>query len=98
MFITYLACRLSAKNRNQPRNHTLDNRMWAIVTFYTHRADFCAFLRLSSTDLTLHYEKIHPENKGISPWNIVSNCGLYFAIFRDSATVVLTRCFKLLSF
>ena len=30
--MTHVTCRLTAKNRDQPRDHTLGNRLW--VTFY----------------------------------------------------------------
>jgi len=32
--MTYVACRLTAKNRDQLRNPTLSNRVWATFTFY----------------------------------------------------------------
>ena len=31
--MTHVACRLTAKNRDQLRNHTLGNRVWATFTF-----------------------------------------------------------------
>jgi len=33
--MTHVTCRLTAKNRNQLRNPTLSNRVWAIFTFFT---------------------------------------------------------------
>ena len=33
MYITHLTCRLTAKNRDQLRNPTLGNRVWATFTF-----------------------------------------------------------------
>jgi len=33
--MTHITCRLTAKNRDQFRNATLDNRVWATFTFYT---------------------------------------------------------------
>ena len=32
-FMTHVTCRLSANNRDQLRNHTLGNRVWASFTF-----------------------------------------------------------------
>ena len=32
-FITHVTCRLTANNRDQLRNHTLGNRVWATFTF-----------------------------------------------------------------
>jgi len=33
--MTYVTCRLTAKNRDQLRNPTLGNRVWATFTFFT---------------------------------------------------------------
>jgi len=33
-FMTHVTCRLSAKNRDQLRNPTLGNRVWATFTFF----------------------------------------------------------------
>ena len=33
-FMTHVTCRLTAKNRDQLRNPTLGNRVWATFTFY----------------------------------------------------------------
>jgi len=35
-FMTYVTCRLTAKNRDQLRNPTLGNRVWATFTFLVH--------------------------------------------------------------
>jgi len=32
-FMTHVTCRLTAKNRDQLRNSTLGNRVWATLTF-----------------------------------------------------------------
>jgi len=32
-FMTHVTCRLTAKNRDQPRNPTLGNRVWTTFTF-----------------------------------------------------------------
>ena len=34
-FMTHVTCRLTTKNRDQLRNPTLDNRVWASFTFLT---------------------------------------------------------------
>jgi len=34
-FMTHVTCRLTANNRDQLRNPTLDNRVWATFTFFT---------------------------------------------------------------
>ena len=36
--MTHATCRLTAKNRDQLRNPTLGNRVWAICTFTAYRA------------------------------------------------------------
>ena len=33
--MTHVTCRLTAKNRDQLRNPTLGNRVWAVFAFYT---------------------------------------------------------------
>jgi len=35
--MTHVTCRLTAKNRDQLRNPTLGNRVWAIFTFFIVR-------------------------------------------------------------
>ena len=35
-FMTHVTCRLTAKNRDQLRNPTLGNRVWATFTFFYH--------------------------------------------------------------
>jgi len=35
-FVTYVTCRLTARNRDQLRNPTLGNRVWATFTFLTN--------------------------------------------------------------
>jgi len=35
--MTHVTCRLTAKNRDQLRNRTLGNRVWATFTFYLCR-------------------------------------------------------------
>ena len=37
----YVTCRLTAKNRDQLRNPTLGNRVWATFTFYLHFPVLC---------------------------------------------------------
>ena len=34
--MTHVTCRLTAKNRDQLRNPTLGNRVWATFTFFSH--------------------------------------------------------------
>ena len=34
-FMTHVTCTLTAKNRDQLRNPTLGNRVWATFTFFT---------------------------------------------------------------
>ena len=34
--MTHVTCRLTAKNRDQLRNPTLGNRVWASFTFFTY--------------------------------------------------------------
>ena len=39
--MTHITCRLTAENRDQLRNPTLGNRLWATFTFlYSHDSDF----------------------------------------------------------
>ena len=33
-FMTHVTCRLTAKNRDQLRNHKLSNRVWSNFTFF----------------------------------------------------------------
>ena len=40
-FMTHLTCRLSVKNRDQLRNPTLGNRVWATFTFLVTTAKTC---------------------------------------------------------
>jgi len=38
--MTHVTCRLTAKNRDQLRNPTLGNRVWATFTFYNKLSDY----------------------------------------------------------
>ena len=40
--MTHITCRLTAKNRDQLRNRTLGNRVWATFTFFSYlRVEYC---------------------------------------------------------
>jgi len=39
-FMTHVTCRLTARNRDQLRNPTLGNLVWAIFTFYTAQVNW----------------------------------------------------------
>ena len=44
--MTHVTCRLTAKNRDQLRNPTLGNRVWATFTFlYATRRDYATKIR-----------------------------------------------------
>jgi len=64
--MTHITCRLTAKNRNQLRNPTLGNRVWATFTFLSlvgvKDAGRGVFGRhtLSPTSATTHYSS--PDN------------------------------------
>ena len=45
-FMTHVTCRLPTKNRDQLRNPTLANRVWATFTFLRSKIFFLALLRL----------------------------------------------------
>jgi len=45
--MTHLTCRLTAKNRDQLRNPTLGNRVWATFAFYVTSAKHSSVLVLS---------------------------------------------------
>ena len=51
-FMTHVTCRLTAKNRDQLRNTTLGNRVWATFTFFRS-------LYMGAT------ENARPENAGL---------------------------------
>ena len=44
-----ITCRLTAKNRDQLRNPTLGNRVWASFTFFYHIVDMCLLQCKTST-------------------------------------------------
>jgi len=53
--MTHVTCRLTAKNRDQPRNPTLGNRVWATFTFFTrvHITNSISIGSVISAQLTL---------------------------------------------
>ena len=42
--MTHVTCRLTAKNQNQLRNHTLGSQVWANFTFFTWQILKCSLL------------------------------------------------------
>ena len=46
--MTHVSCRLTAKNRDQLRNPTLGNRVWAAFTFLPSKLSACVRLCVSS--------------------------------------------------
>jgi len=44
--MTYITCRLTAKNRDQLRNRTLGNRVWANFTTFTLNVHYFTFFTL----------------------------------------------------
>jgi len=44
VYVTHVTCRLTAKNRDQLRNPTLGNLVWATFTFYRSEYGKCAVI------------------------------------------------------
>ena len=69
--MTHVTCRLTVKNRDQLRNPTLGNRVWATFTFFTteSRAWFCSktaqIIAKTSTSLQL---SVSDMNGGVLAW------------------------------
>jgi len=63
--MTHVTCRLTAKNRDQLRNPTLGNRVWATFTFllYSYRLYTYAF---SALTLLVGRQEGHPACKTLS--------------------------------
>jgi len=63
--MTHVTCRLTAKNRDQLRNPTLGNRVWATFTFllYSYRLYTYAF---SAFTLLVGRQEGHPACKNLS--------------------------------
>ena len=51
--MTHVTCRLTAKNRDQLRNPTVGNRVWAAFTFYTVRVGHVATVGIAVADSVL---------------------------------------------
>ena len=49
--MTHVTCRLTAKNRDKLRKHTLGNRVWAIFTFLELRATTPFYTEPTITDV-----------------------------------------------
>ena len=62
-FMTHVTCRLTAKNRDQLRNPTLGNRVWATFTFFTCQYDCC---RSSSSGELSGQEQPSAQSSGTS--------------------------------
>jgi len=54
--MTHVTCRLTAKNRNQLRNPTLGNRVWATFTFFLQE-------ELANVNMA-KYRKLQQEMEG----------------------------------
>ena len=60
---THVTCRLSAKNRDQLRNPTLGNRVWAIFTLFTEKKPQCRYRQTTgalSLTVTLLFHNCNP--------------------------------------
>jgi len=56
--MTHITCRLTAKNRDQRRNPTLGNRVWATFTFFIFSATFLPKLS-KPVDVCWSYGRLH---------------------------------------
>ena len=64
--MTYVTCRLTAKNRDQLRKSTLGNRVWAIFTFFY--LSFLVFPSFLTTDL----QPVEPVTRRIAALLLVT--------------------------
>jgi len=55
----HVTCRLTAKNRDQLRNPTLGNRVWATFTFFTQKSGVCDNAPEGSVLLVLEIPEFH---------------------------------------
>ena len=73
-FVTHVTCRLTAKNRDQLRNPTLGNRVWATVTFFNvtrlRHGVFAARLRAIFQRRESHYT-VGPHTRCYSAGQVV---------------------------
>ena len=84
--MTHVTCRLTAENRNQLRNPTLDNRVWTTFTFSTFRASQHRRLRAyynrrrfpkpKQLSLETQRRQTVDQRVGRSIWNLVRNTGI----------------------
>ena len=59
-FMTHITCRLTAKNRDQLRNPTLGNRVWATFTFFYHgESDIRFYFAKSISFITSFARTVH---------------------------------------
>jgi len=66
-FVTHVTCRLTAKNRDQLRNPTLGNRVWASFTF------FFTMLEVEPTSQRIHTSETGGAYRFAAIGAIVSN-------------------------
>jgi len=61
--MTHVTCRLTAKNRDQLRNPTLGNRVWATFTFLTHQTAPRSRAAAVHSQFKLVHAKLFPLGK-----------------------------------
>jgi len=64
-FMTHVTCRLPAKNRDQYRNPTLGNRVWATFTFRLSLTDDCRHFITLSVFLCLQHDGVPSRGSSI---------------------------------
>ena len=93
-FMTHVTCRLTAKNRNQLRNPSLGNRVWASFTFYVSvigryaLTPFAQFSVVMPNYLYISSSCKRTKNGAIITHKLsVMSCTSHFlAIYRNSTT------------
>ena len=81
-FMTHVTCWLTAKNRDQFRNATLGNRVWATFTFCLYCAhcdycDYCILMRLVTCKWLLVLLLLNEYTDWLTVFNVyISNCSV----------------------
>ena len=80
--MTHVTCRLTVKNRDQPRNPTLGNRVWSTFTFSYFPLELCPKLRTSLR----HIVSISVVEMCAQPCKVRDTCSIVMTAQQKSRT------------
>jgi len=95
--MTHVTCRLTAKNRDQLRNPTLGNRVWA--TFYHHGDYGPLWVTMMDVGYPLHLIDLLAKlyRKQLAKVKVAGTQSEWFRVIRKYTEAILSNCSRKLS-